>query len=222
MSHKRAVKTDVRAHERRTRIAALYLKGIRSYRDIAKEMGVVISTVCKDLKAIKEDWKQLYAKDFSEAVAEVLAEIEVVKQTAWLEWEKSRGTHRKIRREKKPGQKGITESIETEELCGDPRYLDKVEWCINKKIEILGLEAPKKINMDVGASGDGKLTIAVAIQQILADPQKVQQEIELDRQYLGDDGTAIDAAASPCDSNAGAVGEADGARVSVSPACPDV
>jgi hypothetical protein len=37
----------------------------------------------------------------------------------------------------------------TEEMLGDPRYLQIVSWCIDRKIKMLGLDAPTKVQGDI-------------------------------------------------------------------------
>lgn len=44
-------------------------------------------------------------------------------------------------------QDEILLTIKTEDRVGDPRFLDGVQWCINKRCQILGLDAPTKITI---------------------------------------------------------------------------
>ena len=46
-------------------------------------------------------------------------------------------------------------STRTEKPVGDPRFLMGIQWCINKRCELMGLDAPKsskQTNYEVNAS----------------------------------------------------------------------
>lgn len=135
--------------QRRERVAELYLKG-QSQTSIAQELGVVQSQISYDLNAIREEWKAARIRDFNEAQEIELSKIDNMEREYWEAWERSKQV--KTRKSKKiKGQavadrstpRDVETTDTTEERNGDPRYLQGVQWCIDRRIELLGLQRPE-------------------------------------------------------------------------------
>ena len=62
--------------------------------------------------------------DFNQRKAEELAKIDNVEREAWVAWTTSKGN---------------------QTPAGDPRFLQNVQWCIQKRCKILGLDAAEKL-----------------------------------------------------------------------------
>ena len=133
-----------KARDRR-RVAELYLKGWLQA-DIAKEIGRSQSTVGRDLLELRKQWLESSLVDTDKAKAKELARIDVLEREAWDAWLRSQEdvetvTQRAYElkgvpiKEAKRVVKGQT---------GDPRYLDRVSWCIQQRSKILDLEAATK------------------------------------------------------------------------------
>ena len=43
-------------------------------------------------------------------------------------------------------------TVVTENSVGDPRWLERIAWCISQRCKILGLDAPTKIDLTVRQS----------------------------------------------------------------------
>ena len=142
---------QVRIDERRQKVANLYLQG-RTQRQIGAALGVDHSTVCRDLSALRRQWQQAAAGDFQERAAVELARIDHVETVAWEAWEKSchAAVVRKTRKTKgRLSKEGVVlpdlvvaERIEREQ-AGDPRFLERVSWCIQRRLEMKGLLKPE-------------------------------------------------------------------------------
>jgi hypothetical protein len=133
--------------EDREKIAALYLKGW-TLAKIATEMGFSRTLVHYDLSIVRKRWRESAIRDFDELRTIELQKIDNLEAASWEAWEKSCQTREKKKAERLKGAKGggfEKTSIETLEGLGDPRFLDRVAWCINRRCELLGLDAPKKI-----------------------------------------------------------------------------
>jgi len=81
------------AHElylqkRRSRVTELYLEG-RSQRDIALALGVSVTLVSQDLKAVRDEWLAMRVKDMDAVKAEELARIDHLEAVAWTAWRSS-------------------------------------------------------------------------------------------------------------------------------------
>ena len=123
------------------RLAELYLYENRSQSDIASELGISRPTVNRYLKEMRDAWQQSALMDFDEAKKRELAKIDRLEEEYWISWKKS------LRDEKQSG-----ETTETGEKTGksanrnrdgNPRFLQGIQWCINKRCAILGINAAK-------------------------------------------------------------------------------
>ena len=134
------------------RIADLYLRGWTQM-DIAEELETSNATICRDLKTLHAAWLKSSLEDYDEAKGRELAKIDKLEFEYWLAWERSYqnkevGTRKTV----STGELERREAIKREERqFGDPRFLTGIQWCINKRCEVLGLDAPKKID----ATSDG-------------------------------------------------------------------
>jgi hypothetical protein len=133
----------------RAKIAERYLKGTFQV-DIAREIGVSQQQVSYDLKVIRKEWLNSMVRDFDRAKAEELAKIDNLEAEYWQAWKNSLGEN--ISKTVKTYGKGeggdnqetTTKTIHSKELNGDPRYLEGVRWCIERRCKLLGLDAPDK------------------------------------------------------------------------------
>lgn len=143
----------------RKRVAELYLKGWLQV-DIAKELNVDQSTISRDLAYLIEEWQAAALYDFNEAKARELAKINLLEETYWAEWMTSKAPIVKRKTVKKvDGQ--TTEVTQDVSLgTGDPRFLQGVQWCIDRRCKLLGLDAPVKQqshNVDLNTLTDDQL-----------------------------------------------------------------
>lgn len=132
--------------ERRRRVAALYLRG-ETQAEIASAVGVDQGTVSRDLEALHADWKGSGLIDFGERKGQELARLDVLERVAWQAWERSCQDAEKTVRKRVPAGDGHrVETTHTREgQAGDPRFLERVGWCIDRRCELLGLDPPKKV-----------------------------------------------------------------------------
>lgn len=136
----RSPKQDI--HNRRKEVAELYLKGWFQA-DIAQKFKVTQQQISSDLKVIYRLWRQSSIRDFDEMKQRELIKIDNLEKEYWSAWEKSKEDYEKTR--KKYLDKQLKE-LQKEDmiLSGEPRFLSGVQWCINKRCEILGINAPVK------------------------------------------------------------------------------
>lgn len=142
--------------ERRRQVAALYLAG-KVQTEIAVELGVDQATISRDLKALQKQWAEQAVRDLDEAKAEQLAKIDRLEQEYWDAWQQSRGeqtaTSKKLVRD---GEKEKAEaSTRIAVQPGDPRFLGGVQWCIEQRCKILGVNAP------IEQKNSGEITLRV-------------------------------------------------------------
>src|SRR5215470_6362585 len=130
--------------ERRQRVAGMYLQGMKQW-EIGRQLNVTQQCIAKDIQALEKEWLASAVVDIDAAKAKELARIDRLERVAWRAWQRSckRKERASTRLEKKADEdarqgKTVT-SKHTELRDGNPEYLKRVEWCINKRCELLKL-----------------------------------------------------------------------------------
>jgi len=135
----------------RKRIAELYLKGWLQV-DIADELNLCQPTISSDIKALQKIWLNSSLRDFDELKSRELAKIDNLELEYWDAWDRSKQIKKSktIKLRPRKGQKKATNEditdIQTkdEDVVGDPRFLNGVERCIERRCKLLGIDAPEK------------------------------------------------------------------------------
>lgn len=140
---------DAIVAERRAQVSGWYLQ-CKTQREIAKLVGFDLATVCRDLKALQAQWLEAGLMNIDAKIALELASIDHVEREAWEQWQASKGVAYKQVKHSVPGKRGEAEALEKairtqEQRLGDPRYLDIALKCRDRRIKLLGLDAPTRI-----------------------------------------------------------------------------
>lgn len=147
MSRKRPqFKRDaVRMNERRQAVARLYLRG-QTQHEIAAQVGVDQGTVSRDLAAIQKQWKSSAVAAIDELKAQQLAKVDALERTYWEAWERS-CKPRETNIAKMVDGKGERKEATThkEGRDGNPKFLEGVLKCIERRCQLLGIDAPKRL-----------------------------------------------------------------------------
>lgn len=133
--------------ERMERVSSLYLRGYTQV-EIASIIGVTHPTVISDLKDLRQYWLESQRWNFNEAMARELERIDVLEREAWAAFRRSCLDVQKTVIEKGIGEKGQPTKKRRKETVGqygDPRFLNVIKDCIDKRCKLLGLDAPIKV-----------------------------------------------------------------------------
>jgi hypothetical protein len=122
--------------ERRKNVAARYVRGATQW-EIARAFEVDQKTISNDLAAIRKEWLAGAVRDMDEIKARELAKIDACEAEAWKAWTKSQ-ENAEILRARMRGQESQTEKV-SKGQAGDPRFLDVVLKCVEKRCQILGV-----------------------------------------------------------------------------------
>lgn len=142
---------------RRQQIGAMYLSG-KYQSEIAQIIGVTQQQVSADLAALRKIWQASAMRDFDAAKAEELEKIDRAEREYWLGWERSQEDAVVSLAEVKTGDKpGRKRSRRREGQCGDPRFLDGVLRCVERRCAILGLDAPQAFKFEWETLTDDQL-----------------------------------------------------------------
>jgi predicted transcriptional regulator len=129
--------------------ADLYLKGwLQS--EIAEHLGLSQQTISNDLKACHARWQAETLTDIGELKGREIAKIDLLEREAWDAWVRScADAETMVQKEKrsagaaKDRQPAREMTKTTKGQVGDPRFLATVQWCINRRCEIYGVDAPE-------------------------------------------------------------------------------
>ena len=136
----------------RRRIADLYLQGWLQCQ-IAEEVNLSPATVSRDIAALQAGWLDSALIDFNEAKSQELAKIDRLEREYWAAWERSCEDAETVT-EKARASKGsdrpdsVEKTKQAKGQAGDPRFLSGVQWCIERRCKILGIDAPNKIGFE--------------------------------------------------------------------------
>lgn len=133
-------------------ISQLYLQG-KTQHEIVEELKksgraytLTQPIISRDLRAVQQEWLKESVRNFDVAKAKELAKIDILEREYWHGWERSRQAKTKTQSEKKEtrGKAQQSARMMKEDMLGDPRYLQGVQWCIDRRCQLLGLDAPKR------------------------------------------------------------------------------
>lgn len=130
-------------------VNGLYLKGMPQA-VIAEQLGISQTTVSRCLKRVADYCRKIYSAEFKEILNRELQKLDHLELEAWKGWEKScKDAARQTVKAVRSGTEAIPveKTLVTEGQSGDPRFLQIVNDCISKRCDLLGVEAPKKIDL---------------------------------------------------------------------------
>jgi hypothetical protein len=165
---------DLAVLHRRKQVVELYLQGW-SQPAIADQLEVSQPTICADLKAIRQDWRDSTIRDFDELRATELQKLDLIEREAWGAWQRSQ----------KPAQSAVVTGEGHEQKArksmkhqyGDPRFLQLVSHCIGQRRAILGLDVlsgpvhPEN-NLNVNVSLDARRERIMALVAAIGDRER--------------------------------------------------
>ena len=177
MAYNRLVMPDTKVPQRRNKrnkaerehdlilIAELYLKGL-SYPKIAAELNkgrdysLSPMQIGVDVKKIRERWIDSQLVDFNEAKSRELQKIDNLELTYWEAWEESKKKLEKVHSERvedvSTSKRGTTVPMysrskvkkEEETRYGDIKFLQGIQWCIDRRCKIFGFDSPTRVSLD--------------------------------------------------------------------------
>ena len=144
--------------KRRETAAAYYLQGYPQYW-IAQKLKMSPQQISVDLKIVRNQWMDRAVESIDKRKSEELAKLDRVELEAWQAWDRSqRQRTEKMEKDIQGGRDGSRTENSTRKIkyIGDPRFLEVVERCIERRCKIIGIDAPQKIDAHL----TGSLSIA--------------------------------------------------------------
>jgi len=165
----------------RAEIARRYLLG-EGQASIGSSLGISQQQVSYDLGVLQKRWRESALIDIDEAKGKELARIDNLERTYWDAWQRSlseRTVTRTKRREQLDARAdgdaalhaGHSEAqLQREQRDGNPAFLQGVQWCISKRVELLGLAEPTRVDIS--------LRVRKIAQELGLDPDDAVREAE--------------------------------------------
>ena len=166
---------DLAIIQRRKQVAELYLQGW-SQPAIAQHLDVCQATICRDLKAIRQDWRDSAIRDFDSLRDTELQKLDLIEKEAWSAWQRSQ----------KPAQSAVITGDGGDQKArksmkhqyGDPRFLQLVTHCIGQRRAILGLDvvaptAPQENPFDAPISLEVRRERVLALLSAIGDRERI-------------------------------------------------
>jgi hypothetical protein len=158
---------------RRTRVAELFLQGIKRQEELARRLGVDRSTVSRDLKVLNTRWKEAAVRDLDAAKGQELERLDMLERQYWAAWERSMQPRETTTTEQTTGDaERVKAALRKDEQTGDPRYLAGVQWCVEQRCKILGLIAPQKI---APTTPDGREPFRVTVEDVVQAKNRTEE-----------------------------------------------
>lgn len=161
------------------RISQMYLHGDLQA-DIAASLSLSQSTVSRAITKLQAEWRASSLIDINEAKARELAKIDALELEYWQAWRRSQEDAESEITKLQGGSTDAPSKLEKqtrrEGQSGNPAFLAGIQWCINKRCEILGVNAPIKTQQE----NTGKVVFEVvrkAVSDRPADPSPKANEL---------------------------------------------
>jgi hypothetical protein len=127
--------------ERRKNVARRYLQG-QTQAEIALAFETDQATISRDLSEIQKEWLTAAILDGGIWTARELAKIDEVERLAWTGWFRSQENAETLRA-RRHEDTGETEKV-VRNQAGDAGFLQVILTCIQRRCDLLGLNAPKE------------------------------------------------------------------------------
>lgn len=159
-------RTSRQVERDRALIGRLYVKG-KTQREIAETLqaayekerpadwpadrpwiSISRQQVAHELAAVREEWRQSAVVDFNLAKGRELARIDALEEAYWEAYERSkqdriaRQLYSKV--DEHGNVKPTHQTVSTSRSDGDEKFLAGIQWCIDRRCKILGIDAPTK------------------------------------------------------------------------------
>lgn len=169
-THDKAIISSLMARNNKVRDIATELN--RRNKEEGVDYSLSFQQVHYDMKKILAEWKNERSENIDELIENELAKIDEIERECWIAWEKSKEGKQKIQRDggvvNADGDLVGTKisKIELDESYGDTKYLDRIQWCIEKRTELLGL---KTVHIDYTSKGESVVPKTVDLKNIDTD-----------------------------------------------------
>jgi hypothetical protein len=129
----------------RSEIARLYLTRMPQAK-IAELVHLSPGQVNADLAAVRKEWLKARVRNFDADLNRELARIDALEVEYWEAWRGSKLPRKQETTQQRQAETvALVVTVRSDEHEGNPQFLAGVQWCIDRRIKLLGIDAPLKI-----------------------------------------------------------------------------
>ena len=157
-------RSQIQIERDRLEIANLYLSGMtqaliaeRINQDPERDYTLTQQMISYDLGVLRREWKESSLIAIDELKAKELAKVDRLEREYWDAWIRSQEDAETRATEDSDSEKGEyhKESFTFRGQVGDPRFLAGIQWCVERRCKILGIDAPTNVkHTGTGESGE--------------------------------------------------------------------
>lgn len=153
------------SEKRQDEVVRLYLTG-STLRGVARELGVSVTTVIRDMDRARKEWKLETAKTYDQLLPEKLAQLDAIRSAAWEGWKRSLRIEKVVSKEAGENANGSFSKLgkRQKHQAGDPRFLSQLEKCLRLECQLRGL-----LDADAGKTSD---TMIEVVEVIIESPEQ--------------------------------------------------
>lgn len=182
-------------------VSDMYLKGLKQW-EISKELKISPASVSRAVILLQHEWRTERIENINELKVRELERVDVLERSYWEAWVSSKKD--KVRKNTRSisGPLGTTEEEGETKECqyGDPRFLQGIQWCIDKRCEILGIDNASKnestsvlvksIVIQLPGGMQNSISGNVPLSLPITDYEE-GQVLEIDKEEVSKDGRSI-------------------------------
>jgi hypothetical protein len=131
--------------ERLTRVAAMYVTGRFTMKEMAQRCGeVTVRQIERDLKHIRKIWADAASEDVKFYVSKELFRIDRIEAECWRGWEASWRVETETGKQVEEDADGnqVTKKVRKKKwgASGNPAFMSQILGCVDRRMRLLGLE----------------------------------------------------------------------------------
>lgn len=114
-----------------------------------------VSQIRHDIVTVRRNLEAIAAEPIAKRRAVELGKIDRLEEEAWNAWFAStkeqitRDTRAEFRGDDTNNPEKIRRLVRTEQSVGDVKYMQMIAWCIDRRVKLLGIDAPTRIDANI-------------------------------------------------------------------------
>lgn len=158
-------------------------------REFYSDRPITQQQIGYDVRVLTTRWLKSADRKIDERKAEELARVDRLEREYWDAWERSQRNAESTVLEQMLGESTWSKTqSRSEGQTGDPRFLAGVGWCVQKRCEILGLDAPKK-QEHTGRGGGPIEQVAITLEEWRRSREQRREQAAQAALLIDDEGT---------------------------------
>jgi hypothetical protein len=131
--------------ERLTRVAALYVQGRFTMKEMAQRCGeVTVRQIERDIQHLRKVWAEAASEDVKFYLSKELYRIDRIEAECWRGWEASWRAETETGKQTEEDAEGnqVVKKVRKKKYgnAGNPAFMSQILGCVDRRMRLLGLE----------------------------------------------------------------------------------